>query len=330
MFEKARLKLTSYYLLIIMIISFCFSFVIYRQIGSELNRGLHQIERRLMMEEKKAKFPHNPPTFIKENLDLAKNRVLVYLIRINGVILIVSGLASYFLAGKTLEPIKKALEDQKRFVADASHELKTPLTAQKAGIEVALRDRKLTLGKAKKVLKSNLEEIDSLQLLTEGLLVLARSQEDNGNSFKAVNLGNLIKRTVKKFQPLAKKKKIKIEVDLKKVIVKGDRAGLEKMITIFLDNGIKYTGEKGKIIIKLKKKNNKAILEIKDTGRGISKKELPYIFNRFYRADKARSKDGFGLGLSIAQKIIKLHHGSVRAESKLNKGTAFTIKLPLK
>jgi len=101
------------------------------------------------------------------------------------------------------------------------------------------------------------------------------------------------------------------------------------MILIFLDNAVKYTPAGGKVWLKSWREKGKLVLEIKDTGIGISKTDLPHIFERFYRADKARAKGGFGLGLALAKRIIELHHGSVKVASQVGRGTTFIIKLPI-
>ena len=196
---------------------------------------------------------------------------------------------------------------------------------------MALRDKKLTLIEAKKVIKSNLEEIENLEALTNNLLTLA-SLEENGRklSFQKVNIQKIITSAYRKILPLALEKKIKIKVESRGGEIFGDEESLEKMVLIFLDNAVKYTPQGGKVWLKSRQEKGKIVLEIKDTGIGISKTDLPHIFERFYRADKARVKGGFGLGLALAKRIIELHHGSVKVTSQVGKGTKFTIRLPLK
>ena len=152
MFQSARLKLTLWYLLIIMSISLFFSGIIYRSVSFEVQSRLSRIEERFPEWQ-----PGRPMLLLVEDLAFVKRRVLLMLFYLNGVILAVAGAAGYFLAGKTLNPIEAALEEQKRFVADASHELRTPLTALKTSIEVTLRQKKLTVQEAKAVLQGSLE-----------------------------------------------------------------------------------------------------------------------------------------------------------------------------
>lgn len=352
MFKSARVKLTAWYLLIIMTISLSFSGVIYRVETLELDR----VERaqRLRIErglpERFRVIPFNQqddlPNFFRLDpalIEETKSRLVLFLVMINSVILVTSALAGYFLAGRTLEPIENSLEEQKRFVADASHELRTPLTALKTSLEVALRDKKMTLTDAKKVLDDNLEEVENLKSLSDKLLSLARYQS-NGHSlsFKEVNIKEVVEKAIKKITPLAKEKEIGLESKVafrrnssmqasQKLM--GNEESLEEMLLIFLDNGVKYTPKGGKVAVETLVSGKWLVVRVKDTGIGIAKDELPHIFDRFYRAEQSRSKEkvsGFGLGLSLAKKIIEIHKGTVEVESVLGKGTSFTIKLPLK
>jgi len=341
MFESARFKLTSYYLIIIMIISLIFSLVIYTTISRELERGFRRAELRFRADQMDLPVRQRPrpledisPQLVEDLVKTAKKNLVINLVLINGVILSFSAIAGYFLAGKTLIPIETALEEQKRFVADASHELRTPLTALKTSIEVALRDKKLSAGQAKKVIKSSLQDVESLQALTSNLLNLASLQNNHQNlSFNQVNIAKVINNAWQKLLPLAKKKKISFKTKINSQKLLADQQSLEKLFLILLDNAVKYSPSKGKIMVKTGTAKNNLIIKITDTGIGIDDKDIPLIFNRFYRVDKARSKDGadgFGLGLSLAKEIIKLHKGSIQVSSVLNQGTTFTIKLPIK
>src|SRR4030042_6455251 len=171
MFHSARIKLTLWYLLIIMAISVLFSLIIYRVQSNEPERVL--LRQRTLIERGGFLRPgFGPPELEPEILEEARRRLMLNLILINLGVLIISGGAAYFLAGRTLEPIEKALENQKRFVADASHELRTPLTTMKTELEVNLRSKGL-VEEAKKILESNLEEVDKLGYLSDKLLRLS-------------------------------------------------------------------------------------------------------------------------------------------------------------
>ena len=332
MFRSARLKLTAWYLLIIMLISGFFSLIIYNRVVSQLEIGFNQIELRI-----RHMMPGVNPVaelLLAEQLKTAKSRVLFVLFSANGIILILSATAGYFLAGRTLKPIEETLKEQKRFVADASHELRTPLTALKTTLEVALRDKNLSVKEAKKVLKESLEETDSLQVLTDNLLTLAQHQQKiESASFEPLNAQETVQRALRKISPLAKKKRIDLYFKAEDFQVEADKESLEKLLVILLDNATKYTPKGGRVSLIAKPDRNVAVFEVKDTGIGIAQEDIPHIFDRFYRVDESRTKTtapGYGLGLSMAKKIVDLHQGTIEAASAVGAGTTFTIRLPLK
>jgi len=334
MFRSARLKLTAWYLLIIMLICGFFSLLIYGAVTFELEARFQHMELRLHQRGMMIPPPGmaRPPLF-EEDLQTAKRRVLFVLLNTNGVILILSGIAGYFLAGKTLRPIEEALEEQKRFVSDASHELRTPLTALKTTMEVALREKKITKEQALGVLRSSLEDVDDLESLTSNLLSLAQNEKSNGNLvFEPVDLKQIVDNACKKVNPLASEKSIDLSVSTDDIVLEADEPSLEKLLVVLLDNAIKYTPQKGGVALTASQDKRHAFLSIADNGIGIDKSGIPHIFDRFYRIDQSRSKGkvpGFGLGLSMAKKIVDLHNGSIDASSLPGKGTTFTIKLPL-
>ena len=333
MFKKARLRLTGWYLLIIMVISISFSAFIYRSVSMEFQRRLGVIETRLHQRGMRMSPPDNQTLNFIEDIKEAQKQVFFTLVYTNGVILIISGIAGYFLAGKTLKPIEDAMEDQKRFISDASHELKTPLTAMQTSTEVTLRDKNLKLKDAKHTLKGNLDDIDDLKLLTNNLLELTSYQQNGSNLlFEEVDLKDLVKKTVKKITPLADKKKVKIVTKTEKVAINANKESIKRLISILVDNAIKYTPKNGKISVFVTRKSRYAYVKVKDTGVGIPKKDLPCIFDRFYRSDKSRSKKGsggYGLGLSIAKRIVDIHKGTIKVDSSPKKGSTFTVKLPI-
>lgn len=338
MFRSARIKLTIWYLAIIILISAFFSAIIYFETAHRLERSFYRAEIRLKAKELEDLPPRLkkplPGFLLAEELQQAKRGLKLRLLVINGIILVLSTFAGYFLAGKTLRPIEKVLEQQKRFVADASHELRTPLTALKTSMEVALKDKKISLKEAKEVIKSNLEEIDRLQSLTDHLLNLTRLETNTQNIvFDWVDLSRVIKSASQKILPLARKKKLRIIMAVKKGKIWANKELLEEMMVIFLDNAVKYTPAEGRVRVKTTREKNYITISVEDTGIGIAQKDLPYLFDRFYRADQSRSKNkvpGFGLGLSLAKRIIEIHRGSVSVVSRLGKGSKFTIKLPIK
>lgn len=333
MFTNARIKLTCWYLLIIMVVCFLFSGVIYRGVMTEIERGFHRAAMRYQASEFGLPIPFTPLPVLVEDLANARNHVINQLILANGFILLVSAIASYYLAGKTLAPIQTALEEQKRFVSDASHELHTPLTALKTSIEVALRDKKLTAAGAYQVLAGSLEEVDELATLTGNLLSLARFEKNShGFHFGRVDLKDVIGQVARRLRPLANKKNISIILKTGNQVLTADESSLQKLLTIMVDNAIKYTPAGGEVNIETKVQRKDLVIKIQDTGVGIPKSDLPHIFDRFYRSDESRAKtgsSGFGLGLAIAKRIVDLHHGEIKVESKIGKGTTFIVKIPI-
>ncbi len=329
MFERTRLKLTAWYLLIIMFVSISFSFIIYKVSTNEFERFAKKQKSRIEYRMQNFNPPPPPITLDPDLIVEVKKRILFLLAEINLFILITAGGLGYVLAGRTLKPIAAMVEEQNRFISDASHELRTPLTALKTSMEVNLRDKNLTLESAKKILNHNIEQVDKLQTLSDNLLELAGNENNNNhNYFKNISLKKIINETIEKLTPLAKKKQIVIKKKLIDTEIKGNKDNLNNLFTILLDNAIKYSPNKSEIIISSKRNDKTINIFIEDQGIGIDKKDLPYIFDRFYRADQARTKnqaDGYGLGLSIAKKIVKEHNGSITVKSKLKKGTIFQV-----
>ena len=317
-----------------MLISIVFSLVIYSGINEELNR-FERVQFMRLRREQELMLPVPLPSELHE-LDRqvvpeARMRLTLTLILINAGIFVISGFAGYFLAGRTLRPIKEMVDDQNRFITDASHELRTPITSLKTSIEVNLRNKNITLSQAKILLESNLEEVEYLRVLSDGLIRLAQYQKSNENIvLKKISVKEIVSIAVDKIKTIALRNKIKISSKIENIEIEGDRKSLVELLVILLDNAVKYSGKNSQVKIIANKIDNKTTITVSDEGIGIDKKDLPYIFDRFYRVEKSRSKkdvSGYGLGLSIAKKIVEIHKGNISVESKENIGTSFTITL---
>lgn len=343
MFKRARIKLTLWYLLIIMTVSLSLSAFIYHLQVKEFarleSRWRLGTERRLEERFGPEFFsPQGPGNFSPrlapdpQVLAEAKKRLVVSLVFLNGVIFFVAGGLGYFLSRKTLKPIEEMVEEQNRFISDASHELRTPLTSLKSALEVYLRNPRPTLKKAKKLAEESLEEVNKLQILTESLLELSSHQENGDKNFMPVSITEIVKKAVRRIRPKAEAKKIKIRTKLQEFKVLGDEESLISLLVILLDNAVKYSFEGSEISLKAIKNDGKGLIFVQDYGEGIRPEDKPHIFDRFYRADSARSKtgaDGYGLGLAIAKETAEKHHGKISVESKLGEGSTFIIQLPI-
>jgi len=230
-----------------------------------------------------------------------------------------------------MDRLESSFSQMRQFSSDASHELRTPLTVLKGQSE-------LTLGKERKpkeyqeVISSNLEEVQYMSKVLEDLFLLSKSDENQiALDCEPVDPRYLIEEVCKHIEIIASEKNIKVLIAyLEKVQVYGDPVRLRQMIWNVVVNGIKYTRPNGEVKISVQEKEDSALIIVQDNGIGISEEDLPLVFNRFYRVDKARSRQegGTGLGLSICKFIVDAHKGAINIESKLGEGTKFKISLP--
>ena len=334
--HKNSLKLATLYLAIIAAISLIFSVVIYQLSVQELERGLRRPSIVLskgqisINQQLRDDLLHERSDYFEE----ARLRVLQRLIAVNLIILIAGGALSYYLAVRTLKPIEDAHEAQSRFTADASHELRTPITAMMTENEVTLMDPKLTLKNAKKQIESNIEELGKLSSLSDGLMRLAGL--DNATLRKErVTLQEVAQEATARIAPQANEKSIVVKQTNPKTPLHavGDFDSLVEALVIVLDNAIKYSNPNTEVHLALTKNRELCQITIVDSGIGIKKEDIPYLFDRFYRADSSRSKkdiQGYGLGLAIAKNIIDKHNGTINVKSTVGAGSTFTIALPSK
>jgi two-component system sensor histidine kinase CiaH len=334
MFNRTRFKLTAWYILIIFLISTLFSVAFYQVSTREVQRMVNRM--RVAQEEWRGGYKGTPPPLPPNMPSLAelqtiKRRFLINLVVINGLILVITGGAAYFLAGKTLAPIKLMIDEQNRFITDSSHELRTPLASLRAEMEGSLLEKRISDTKARRLIKSNLEEITRLQTLSNRLLQLATNHNLPSDKYsQRLSLKTVIAAAVKRVQVLADAKQITIKMKLSRVTVNGSQEKLIELFAILIDNAIKYSTPQSQVKIVSQKKKNSIVVSVTDKGVGISRQDLPHIFDRFYRSDQSRFKtDGFGLGLSIAKQIASKHHGAITATSQVGKGTTLIVSLPL-
>lgn len=228
---------------------------------------------------------------------------------------------------ETLERLERLFQTQQRLLADVSHELRTPLTAIRGNVDLM---RRMGEGDIES-LGIIQEEVDRLTRLVGDLTLLARA--DAGGlplDLKPIELDNLLFEVYRQVSLLDKRVEVLVmEVD--QVCVNGDPDRLKQLLLNLVENGMKYTPAGGKVMVSLSQANGWAQVVVEDTGVGIPAEDLPYIFDRFYRVDKARNRaqGGTGLGLSIAKWVAQAHGGDIHVESEVNKGTIFTVVLPV-
>jgi two-component system, OmpR family, sensor histidine kinase CiaH len=240
--------------------------------------------------------------------------------------IILAAIGGWFLAGKSLAPVRVAFARQHAFVSDASHELRTPLAVIRANAEFIQQEQPDNT-EARDIVG----ETDRLSALVDALLAVARGQKHANGSMADIDLGELIDKTTASFEPLAAERGLELSAaTAEDVSVQGDREQLQQVIVILLDNAVRYTSEGGRIHVQARRDGSNAIVTVHDTGIGIGEQELERVFERFYRADEARNRQagGVGLGLAIARELVMRHGGRISVESTEGAGSTFTIQLP--
>jgi two-component system sensor histidine kinase CiaH len=260
--------------------------------------------------------------------------ILKYILVFGGVAgLLVAVAAGYYLANRALIPIRLSLEKQQQFVSDASHELRTPLSVIQAHTELLLRHPEHTIEQDSKHVSTVLQEARRMSKLVGGLLTLARSDSNQLElDMKSVEFDRIVQDNVRKMQMLAEDKGIILQMEMDSTVaMQADEERMHQLLVTLLDNAIKYTPEGGLVRVACRKLAHSVLLEVEDTGIGIAPENLPHIFDRFYRGDKARTRQegGTGLGLAIAKWIVERHGGKIRVESKLAIGTQVFITFPI-
>lgn len=266
----------------------------------------------------------------------AMRTLLMVLFAGGGLGLLLSFWGAWFLSGRALVPIQNAFRRQQEFVADASHELRTPLTVLKSATDLLSRHRQDRLVDHADLLDDVRIEISRMELLARDLLTLARSDRGELQLLTApMELTDLASDVARRMRPLAESRSQVLEFHSQAngadTTVDVDPDRLQQVLVILIDNAMKYTPDGGRIDVTVRSESRKAVVEVADSGRGIAPEHLPRLFDRFYRADAARSRaaGGTGLGLAIAKMLVDAHHGELSLTSKLNVGTVASVRLPL-
>ena len=337
LFQETSVKLTGVYLGVLMMLSLIFSVALFRVSASQLNRNF---SRAIDFANRFGGFQQDP---VQQNNYIAdrvtelsdgRHHLISQLVVLNIIILGSGGVLCYALARRTLEPIEQSHTALERFTSDASHELRTPLTTMRTEIEVALMNPKLTTKEASALLRSNLEEVGRLSLLSERLLTLARLGEESLPK-RPVAAYDLVKASIDAAEPSARAKDISIKNLLFKksrISTLGDATSLTEAIVILLDNAVKYSSSGTTVTVNAIEQHKNLLISVTDQGIGIAAEDVKRVFERFYRADHSRTgsaQHGYGLGLALASKIVAMHAGKINVASVPGKGCIFTIVLPL-
>lgn len=248
----------------------------------------------------------------------------------SAVAMLLGALVAGLMAHKSLRPIRQAFQRQRDFVADASHELRTPLTLIRTNAEAWLRRNRGAPGAVHA--QYALDEVDHLTAMVGDLTTLALADSRQLRlEYRPVELTGIIHELVDHTEPLAAKRKINLRPELNGGIqVQADPGRLRQLFLILLDNALRYTPEGGEVAVEVARQNGRAFVTIADNGPGIGADDLPHIFERFYRADKARTREegGTGLGLAIAKWIVDAHRGDIEVRSTPGQGTLVAVTLP--
>lgn len=329
-------RLTLSYLAVIMTLSLIFTGIIYLLSTASLNRPL------LPSEEENSSVSVEAPEFEEhsfentfrkrlERRDNTTRMTIIYsLMGFNLGIFVIGIFVSRSLAKLTLAPIERAMMKQTQFIFDASHELKTPLTAMLVRNEVALRKKSLPEEKAREVIEKNIEEILKMKELTASMLDVAR---ENGEPEKSteISVPEFLAGLQEKLAPVARGRGVKIETEMnlgKNLRASVAKNTLEQILTIFADNAMKYSGEKI-IYLRAGRRGKNVAFSVKDNGAGVKKEDQKRIFERFYQVDAARTrtedKTSHGLGLAIAKNLAERQGYKIVLRSSEGRGAEFEV-----
>lgn len=260
--------------------------------------------------------------------------LLITLASVGGVSLILLLFISLYFANRTVKPIMETFEKQKQFIADASHELKTPLTIIKTNLAVVTSNEEEPVSSQAKWLTSIALQTNRMANLVSDMLSLAKvDSSEQVQFFSLFHFSKVLEGTLLSFEAVMFENGITLQTDIAKdVYIHGEQGGVEKLISILVDNAIKNTPPQGVISVSLSCEKSTISLKVSNTGAGIPPEHLEKIFERFYRADASRAREsgGYGLGLAIAKSIVLQHQGRIYAQSTVGENTTFVVELPEK
>jgi signal transduction histidine kinase len=340
LFQSARLKLTGFYFATLVVFCLLLTFGVRMFTNYELSRGddaqLGTVHKLFLQydqsnDENDTYAPPGDRFFAhaqQTQTDVTRRHLNRDFFWIDASLMAVAAVVSYWYAGRTLKPIEEAHEQQKRFTSDASHELRTPLASMRLENEVFLRTKHFTEGEAREQILSNLEEVDRLEKLATNLLAL-NSYEQRNLPHRPVVVGDVVEEAVSQVRHSKQGKGVVISAELTPAKVDVNQESVVELLSILLDNAIKYGPPKGPVEIAGNLQHERYVITVRDHGKGIAEEDLPHIFERMYRGDKARSSkvSGHGIGLSLASQIASANDAVLQAGNAPDGGAIFTLSL---
>lgn len=272
-----------------------------------------------------------------EEISSAQEELLQILILGGMLTLVLIGLGGFWLTQKAIQPIEASFLQLKQFTADASHELRSPLTAIKASVDIMRNHPERIHPKDVKKLEAIASAALQMNQTLQDLLFLARTDADpslptEARKLTPLSLNQILQNSFVLLEPLANEKQIVFQSKFREEIsVLGDSAQLSRLFSNLLENALQYTPDEGRVSLDLYRQNRMAVISVRDTGIGIAPEQISKVFDRFWRANKARSRreGGTGLGLAISAAIVKRHGGKISVTSELNIGTCFLVRIPI-
>jgi two-component system sensor histidine kinase CiaH len=338
LFHSARLKLTAFYFVVLVAFCLLLTFGVRTVTNHELGRGddaqrgaAHRLFQRYYDPDAvTSPSPLDQYFAIQQQrqADQTRQNLNRDFLMLDIGLLAAGAVLSYWYAGRTLRPIAEAHEQQKRFTSDASHELRTPLASMKLENEVFLRQKHFSERDAREQIESNLEEVERLKKLATNLLALNKYEHGNA-PHKPEVIGDIVADAVARVQRSREARKVVFTTDVVAATVDVNRDSLVELFAILFDNAVKYGPKDGKVEIVGSLQGETYTVTVRDHGPGIAEGDLPHIFERMYRGDKARSGKvtGHGIGLSLAQQIAQANEAMLTAGNAPGGGALFTLTL---
>jgi signal transduction histidine kinase len=292
---------------------------------------MHDLVSQTIAQWEKLGVPFHSPNDLGSTIMSETQRIgMINLVVVAAIIILATILFNYVITRIALTPMRNSLSSQKRFIGNIAHELRNPLSIIKMNTELALLDPGVH-PELRASLASNIEEMDRISEIINNLLSISILVQPERMKFNAVDISELIVRVVDKYANRAKQNQLQVSVrkDNDNVLVWGNATALEQIVGNVLKNAIHYTPAHGTVDIVLLSASNKHVeVIIRDSGIGISRKDIFHIFEPFYRAGSSHARDGSGLGLTMVSELVKMHSGKITVRSAPGRGTSVSVLLP--